>query len=424
MPLPKSLFKVTLPHRRKTTHPAPTKPAIPGAPHWRVRVELTEDARADVEWTARLKEVVAAQLRKKLESTPTRTRFTFRIPPLYAVTVELVGDAGDNEARAALPLRLLRPRKDALTPSGPLPTPAPPMPTHSTRLIGGSTPSVATPEGALTLPESEVHALGRRLVGLEEIQREVLWYLGCYYDNELESWAAQAKQELPAAMRATFEASVPLFLFSGDPGTGKSALSRVIADSYCRQQDISGMVLTVGTETRGNGLVGSFSREVRGAFERLLALPGEGLRALVIEEADAIVMRRSEGASQQEDRAATSTILQCLDALPSQSQGRFLIVLTTNRTDAIDPAVLRRGTRLYHFPRPGSEARRALINAWLPGLDEDQLPTLIEASEGMTPRDIERSMQSVYVGAMQQRSKVTGELAQRALLAAARTEAV
>ncbi|WP_184196293.1 AAA family ATPase [Armatimonas rosea] len=419
-----------VPSRLRVEPPA----TVPLPPHWQVQVTLTEDAQADAAWQEKLKETIIARLPKLLAEQPEATQFTFRIPPLYAVTVELAGEPPMPSERGTLPIRLAHFEHSGFLPKRQEPPPTRStvsrLTTHSTRMVtgggkvfgdGGKKNSTSN---ALvqSLPSEEMASLGSRLVGMEAIHQEVLWYLTCFYDQQLEQWAERTQQSLPPGMQATFTSTVPLFLFNGDPGTGKSALSRVIADSYCRLRGITGAVLTVGTETRGNGLVGAFSQEVRRAFEGLLALPDDGLKVLILEEADAIVMRRSESASHQEDRAATSTILQCLDALPTQDKGRFLIILTTNRLDAIDPAVQRRCTRIYSFQRPGPEARAALIGAWIS--ESKAIPALVKASEGMTPRDIERGLQAAFVTAIQKGVPVTSELARERLQQAVRTQEV
>jgi hypothetical protein len=311
------------------------------------------------------------------------------------------------------------------------------MTTHTTRIVQeGRTgsrlqtaPTVRSQASPLAddpriqcLPSESIATIGRRLVGLEGTQNEVIWYLCCYFDRQIEAWAEKTGQSIPVFLQETFHASVPLFIFNGDPGTGKSVLSRVIADTYCRHLCIPGSVLTVGTETRGNGLVGSFSKEVRRAFDELASLPTDGLRVLIIEEADAIVMRRSEVAGHQEDRAATSTILQCLDSLPDGN--RFLIILTTNRIDAIDPALQRRCTQIYTFPRPNPEARKALLTTWLSDLPDGQMLPLISASDGMTPRDLERCLQSSYISAIQQGREVALKEVEERLTKTPRTQTV
>ena len=109
---------------------------------------------------------------------------------------------------------------------------------------------------------------------------------------------------------------------------------------------------------------------------------------------------------------------------PSQgkSSARFLVILTTNRLDAIDPAVQRRCTQLYTFSRPTPEARAALIGAWI--TETKAIPSLVKASDGMTPRDIERSLQAAYVSAMQHGVPVSAERVHEQLSSAARTQAV
>jgi len=273
---------------------------------------------------------------------------------------------------------------------------------------------------SLALPEAGLEQLGKRLVGLEQIRNDVLVRLACRWSGSADRWSRQVRAPLPPALRSHWEQSSALFVFSGDPGTGKSALARSVADRYCRMTGTSGRLLLMGTEARGSGTVGDFGNRLRAAF----ALAAEAAESepcfLVIDEADALAMRRSETQAHQEDRAGTATLLQSLDALAGR---RVAVFLTTNLAGHLDPAVRRRGTS-YTFPRPDAEVRRRLLSQWLPALKARQLERAVAASRGMTPADLERALGSAYFTAIRSGSPLTMSLVVERLRQAERTDAV
>lgn len=286
---------------------------------------------------------------------------------------------------------------------------------------GGGPPSGGCDLPVLHLPDDSVEEQGQRLVGLAEIEASVLNSLGCRWDGELDQWAMQTGATIAPIARTQMTSAVPLVIFAGDPGVGKSVLARVIADRYCRMHQVRGHVLWLYTDVRGNGLVGDFSQRIRAAFASLMCLPTGDLRVLLVDEADAIAMRRSEAHAHQEDRAASGTLIQCLDGLIGVP--RTLVVLTTNLAGTVDAAVRRRGM-VVEFPRPNLDARRQLIRAWLPDIGARDLDRLARVTKGRTPADIERSLASTYMAAVAAGSPITAEHAVRFLRGSERTGSV
>lgn len=181
------------------------------------------------------------------------------------------------------------------------------------------------------------------------------------------------------------------------------------------------MMLSLTTEARGTGLVGQLSQRLRAGFEQLAALPDSGLRVLLIDEADALAMRRSEGQSHLEDKAGTGTILQALDALVGQR--RLAVIMTTNLLTCIDAAVRRRA-HLVAFPRPDLEARRLLLTPWLPDAPRRDLERAARAANAMTPADMERALLQAWLSAYGRDAVPSSADVVSALRSAARTGAV
>lgn len=378
------------------TPPALTGTGLEPGTVWEIAV--SPEDRQDAAWRDRLLGQVRAALERKLREDPAATDLTWHTP---LGTVE-VRPRGGRPVPGA-PLRL------AFAPS--VPNLAPPP-------ADGPAPETPDALPALRLPDGPTRLLGERLVGLEEARRAVLLRWGCAWDGRLEAWARQAACHVPAALREHLGEGHAVSLFHGDPGTGKSALAKALADDYARRQGVGGTVLWLTTQARGQGLVGDFSRRLRAAFAQLVALPADELKLLIMDEADALTMRRSEASGHQEDRAATATLLQCLDEVAGRR--RLAVILTSNVLVGIDPAVQRRAN-LFAFERPGGAALRVLLARWLPQLDGAALDRAALAAAGMTPADLERALGEAWLAAVDSQTGLAVEKAISVLREAART---
>ena len=375
---------------------------------WEVSVR-PEDAN-DPAYRSRLLGHVRSGLEAKLRDDPAARDLTWRTP-LGTVEAHLHGD----RTQTGGPIRL------AFAKAGDAGAGARAV---SNRLAppvrqGNPDPDEALP--CLRLPDEPTRQLGNRLVGLEDARRGILQRWESRWDGALDAWARKTGSPLPLALREHLNEGHELWLLSGDPGTGKSALARCAADAYCRRQGVGGTVLWLGTAARGQGLVGDSGRRLRAAFRQLRALPGDELKVLLVDEADAVAMRRSEGQAHQEDRAATSTLIQALDE--AAGTRRLSVMMTSNTAGNVDAAIQRRA-RLIAFGRPNTPARRALLARWLPHLSASELDAAAVASDAMTPADIERAVAEAWLAAVGADMPLTATGAVSALRQAERTGSV
>jgi hypothetical protein len=347
---------------------------------------LAPDGQTDTQARERVADAIQAELARRIETAPTAECFTWTAPPFWRVEARRVGT---NRA-APLTVRLLD-----LPAVGNGRRPAAALPSDP----GGQEALLAV---AVALPDPGLAGLGARLVGLDGIRAEVLAACEARWDGAWEAWAARNNTVVPRALAAYATGSPAVFHFHGDGGTGKSSLAGAVCDGYARAHDTTGQLVRVGTEVRGNGLVGSFSANIRAAFSFLLDAPDDGtLRALIIDEIDGIAVHRGEGTSHQEDRAATATLLQATDALARAGRPRTAVFLTSNRPGALDPALRRRCALEVAFPRPDEAARRTILAAWLPGAPDRELARAARAAVGMTACDIERALSRCYGAVLQ-----------------------
>ncbi len=172
-------------------------------------------------------------------------------------------------------------------------------------------------------------------------------------------------------------------IFHGAPGTGKTLLARSVAN------EINAELFYIN----GPEVVGTFSGETEANLRKVFAEASLNPPSIVfIDELDAIAPTRRMATSTTEARTVTQ-LLALLDGL-KQAEG-VLVIGTTNRVEAIDPALRRAGRfdREIHFPTPDLPAREHILRVQtreMP-LDDDALaalPSVAERAYGFVGADI------------------------------------
>jgi ATP-dependent Zn protease len=176
-------------------------------------------------------------------------------------------------------------------------------------------------------------------------------------------------------------------LLAGAPGTAKTTLARCLA--------IEGsMHLVVGSfaKWQAAGHLGDFLKSLKSDFAEIRRTGG----VILIDELDSFVVRGSAGRHDADQYLAA-----CVNALLEETDGLasnegVLLIGTTNRVDAIDPALLRAGrfNRVIHVGLPDLDALtrmlRVRLGADLAGVD---LRAFAAQASGMTGADIERAVE-------------------------------
>lgn len=138
----------------------------------------------------------------------------------------------------------------------------------------------------------------------------------------------------------------PLFLH-GPPGSGKTATTRMIARLLA---DVR-MVVVIDALRVLESLMGATSANIAKAS----AAAVKANAVLVLEEIDALASIRQYGpASDVENTRSTTSIMRVIE-LPVP------ILLTSNRLDVIDPAVIRRCEYIVEMPDPTPVQRREIV---------------------------------------------------------------
>jgi transitional endoplasmic reticulum ATPase len=140
-------------------------------------------------------------------------------------------------------------------------------------------------------------------------------------------------------------------VFYGAPGTGKTLLARSVAN------EVNARLFYIN----GPDVVGTFSGETEANLRKVFAEASLNPPSIIfIDEVDALAPFRRMAATQSDARSVTQ-LLALLDGL-KQAEG-VLVVGTTNRIEAIDPALRRAGRfdREIYFPTPTAEAREHIL---------------------------------------------------------------
>lgn len=171
-------------------------------------------------------------------------------------------------------------------------------------------------------------------------------------------------------------------LFTGDPGTGKTMLARIIAKE----------TRSTLYRIRGPEFVSKWVGESEEVLRMIFDAAAKEERAIVFfDEIDSVAGRREEN-DHDASRRIVATLLTMMDR--AEPEENVLVLATTNRPDDIDEALLRAGRFDWtiEFPKPSLEDRvkilaigadRHTIKGDLP------LATVSAQTEGWTAADLD-----------------------------------
>lgn len=153
-------------------------------------------------------------------------------------------------------------------------------------------------------------------------------------------------------------------LLYGPPGNGKTMFGKAIATSVktLYGSDADGFIYVKGPEIL-NMYVGNSEAAIRSLFEMARSFKDKhnAPAVLFIDEAEAILSKRGSGRSSDVDKTIVPQFLSEMDGL---SESAAIVVLTTNRPDMLDSAVIREGRidKKIKIGKPDMEAVRSIFN--------------------------------------------------------------
>lgn len=173
-------------------------------------------------------------------------------------------------------------------------------------------------------------------------------------------------------------------LFTGPPGTGKTHLARIIA----RESDAE--FYLVSGPTVVSKWVGDSEDTLRKIFEA--ATTSKSGRAIIFfDEIDSIAERRS-GDSHESSRRLVAQLLTLMDGFDDKGKS-VMVIAATNRSEALDPALLRPGRFDWEiqFGMPGLNDRLEILKVRARGLTtsgELPLEDVASLTDGWSAADL------------------------------------
>lgn len=229
--------------------------------------------------------------------------------------------------------------------------------------------------GVDVLPDPVVRKRYDALIGLNDVkQRLSVEGTLLLRPSELETWSRHVHSGHVIGAVDELRHRISLFVFGGDVGTGKTELAESFGSELAERLSMRITLSRLSLSTRGTGRVGEMTQLIASAFskveERFAGQAGHGEPSsgavLVIDEADALAQSRELAQMHHEDRAGVNTLIRGISRLATQ-QLPVLTVMCTNRTGALDPAVLRRAAAVFDFKRPEARQRAAVLERGLTG---------------------------------------------------------
>jgi AAA+ superfamily predicted ATPase len=252
-------------------------------------------------------------------------------------------------------------------------------------------------EEIATLPDSIAKRRYDELVGLDDVKTRLDKEASLLIDpTQLESWSKEHHGGRVIAATRAFGERIPLFIFAGDVGTGKTALAETFGDRVARELDVELFLMRLSLRARGAGSVGEMTQLISSAFDYVqkeIPVPKVGKRprsaaVVLIDEADALAQSRELAQMHHEDRAGVNALIRGIDGIAQQHRP-VITVMCSNRLSALDPAIQRRAADIFEFRRPTQTQREKILRRAFgdAGITDEQVEELARLTGENNHRD-------------------------------------
>ncbi len=182
-------------------------------------------------------------------------------------------------------------------------------------------------------------------------------------------------------------------LLHGPPGTGKTLIARAVANEVdAHFQMLSGPEIV-------SKYHGESEEQLREVFEEAAA---NAPAIIFIDEIDSIAPRRDDASGGVETRIVAQ-LLSVMDGLGGH--GQVTVIGTTNRIDAVDPALRRAGRfdreiEVGPPDRPGREEILRIHTRGMPLADDVELPAYADRTHGFVGADLKNLVREASMNAL------------------------
>ena len=224
------------------------------------------------------------------------------------------------------------------------------------------------------------------LVGIDKIKKHLLKEAQVMLSpKSLDDWSKKYYKKTIELVNI-YRKRPPLVIFSGDVGTGKTELAKTFGDSVSRLSSLPVFLYSMSLSARGSGAVGEMTKLLSLAFSEIREVAQKAILhkkksnsayILLIDEADALAQSREFSQMHHEDRAGVNAVIRGIDSITSLYLP-VMIIMCTNRLNALDPAIRRRATATFEFNRPSELQRKAVLKNGLlsTGVSDKDISTI------------------------------------------------